>query len=444
MAGLLLSSWCGSAVDGGVGGSACGWGAAIVAVIAWGSFGVPIRDISPSTLDVSPLVLQGYKTLVCFATSFAFVWILGEPLVWSWYGLLSGLFWVPGATAGIYGIRNAGLAVAVGTWSSIIVLTSVFFGIVVFREPVRDVGDAVGAFLILIVGLVGMARYSSPASAETDGPADVAAYVNRRRQSSSSSARAPVTARSIEMPRLLTGGRSERKADLDADVLDFSGQDDIDVEDDRDDESAVMLGTSSARRAQLKGKTPTTIVGPWLLLTRLTARQWGILGAVFNGAWGGMNLIPLHYAKERERLSGASYVVSFAGGALIVNSAMFGLLVLYHVAVDKDSWATAIGRLPKWHVREMGGRGLLAGLLYSVGNFASIVAVTYLGQGTGYSACQMQLLVSGLWGVFYFREIKSTPTIVKWFLSAATALVGVLWLAYERESSKEASHANVD
>jgi Transmembrane family, TMEM144 of transporters len=301
----------------------------------------------------------------------------------------------------------------------------------------------VGAFLILIVGLVGMARYSSPASVETDGPADVAAYVNRRRQSSSS--RASVTARSIEMPRLLTGGRSERKADRDADGLDFSGHADNDDEDDRDDESAVMLGgPSSARRAQLKDKTPTTIVGPWLLLTRLTARQWGILGAVINGAWGGMNLIPLHYAKEREGLSGASYVVSFADGALIVNSVMFGLLVLYHVAVDKDSWATAIGRLPKWHVREMGGRGLLAGLLYSVGNFASIVAVTYLGQGTGYSACQMQLLVSGLWGVFYFREIKSTPTIMKWFLSAATALVGILWLAYVRESSKEASHANVD
>jgi hypothetical protein len=28
----------------------------------------------------------------------------------------------------------------------------------------------------------------------------------------------------------------------------------------------------------------------------VTQRQLGLLGAVFNGAWGGLNLIPLHYA----------------------------------------------------------------------------------------------------------------------------------------------------
>jgi Transmembrane family, TMEM144 of transporters len=243
----------------------------------------------------------------------------------------------------------------------------------------------------------------------------------------------------MEMQRLGGGGRSDGHAEHDEDKPDFSLHDD-----DNDDESAVMLGTS-ARGAQLKDKILSAPIGAGGLLTLLplTTRQWGILGAVINGAWGGMNLIPLHYAKEREGLSGASYVVSFAGGAMIVNAAMFGVLVVYYVVAEKEPWTAATGRLPKWHVRGMGGRGLLAGILYSIGNFSSIVAVTYLGQGTGYSACQMQLLVSGMWGVFYFREIKSTSTILKWFLSAATALVGILWLAYERESSKATSTADV-
>lgn len=410
--------------------------AAFFAVVSWGSFGVPIRGIS-STLDVSPLVLQGYKTLVCFATSFLFVWILGEPLVWSWYGLLSGLFWVPGATAGIYGIRNAGLAVAVGTWSSIIVLTSSFFGIVVFREPVHDVLDASCAFLTLILGLVGMARYSSSRPCADAGGTSWLAAANRRRLPFS---RAAGRLRSLEMTRLSSGrfeGHGHADHDAGTDTSDCSLRDN----DDDDDESTVMLG-ASARGGQLKHKSPETLIG--LLSPSFTTRQWGIVGAVVNGAWGGMNLIPLHYAKEREGLSGASYVVSFAGGALIVNAFMFGVLYLYYVAVDKESWMTAIRRLPSWHFREMGSRGLLAGVLYSVGNFASIVAVTYLGQGTGYSACQMQLLVSGLWGVCYFREIKSTSTILKWFLSAVTSLVGILWLAYERESSKETAIGGAD
>ena len=46
-------------------------------------------------------------------------------------------------------------------------------------------------------------------------------------------------------------------------------------------------------------------------------------------------------------MSGATYVVSFAGGALIANAVMSFLLVLYVVAVDKESWAAAIGHLPK-------------------------------------------------------------------------------------------------
>jgi len=98
----------------------CGWIAALVSVLAWGSFGVPIK--TGVTCDVHPLVMQSFKTSVCFATSWL-VLLLGEKFQWSYWGIASGLFWVPGAACGIYGIRNAGLAVAVGTWSSLGVLS---------------------------------------------------------------------------------------------------------------------------------------------------------------------------------------------------------------------------------------------------------------------------------------------------------------------------------
>lgn len=38
-----------------------------------------------------------------------------EPRFTCW-GIVSGLFWVPGATAGVYAIQNAGLAISYGIW----------------------------------------------------------------------------------------------------------------------------------------------------------------------------------------------------------------------------------------------------------------------------------------------------------------------------------------
>jgi glucose uptake protein GlcU len=431
----------------------CGWAAAFLAVVAWGSFGVPIRAL-PSTLEVHPLVLQSYKTVVCFATSFLFVLLLREPIRWSWWGLLSGLFWVPGATAGVYGIRNAGLAVAVGTWSSIIVMTSSFFGIVVLREPVRDVGDAIRALLVLVLGLIGMARYSSSSTADEGQlhPAHALLPVpSHGRPHSSQPTFAPESADTLSLTSL--NKRISRACDgsLPFEMEDGSGksegvvaareigyEDARSYEEDYDDELAVMLGVGTPSSVRRKDK-PDYVGHPgwrWMGCWRvvLTPRQLGVLGAVVNGGWGGMNLIPLHYAKQYDGLTGAAYVVSFAGGAVIVTVAMLGAMYLYRVIIQGESWGAAFDCLPEWHFREMGGRGLLAGVLYSVGNFASIIAVTFLGQGIGYSACQMQLLVSGLWGVFYFQEIKSKTSIVKWFLSAACALTGILWLAYERGS----------
>lgn len=74
---------------------ACGWIAAVICVLSFGSFGVPLRE--SAKVDMHPLVMQSYKTIVCFMTCWI-VLLLGEDLRWSYWGIASGLFWVPGAT----------------------------------------------------------------------------------------------------------------------------------------------------------------------------------------------------------------------------------------------------------------------------------------------------------------------------------------------------------
>ena len=89
----------------------CGWVAAFVAALAYGSFGVPIKHTK--SIDVHPCVFQTYKTVVMFVSCWG-VKFLGEEISLTPWGLLTGLMWIIGGVGGIYGIRMAGLAVAVG------------------------------------------------------------------------------------------------------------------------------------------------------------------------------------------------------------------------------------------------------------------------------------------------------------------------------------------
>jgi len=75
-------------------------------------------------------------------------------------------------------------------------------------------------------------------------------------------------------------------------------------------------------------------------------------------------------------------------------------------------------------------------VIYSMikGNICSIMSVTALGQGIGYSVVQSALLVSGLWGIYWYREIKDPVAVRKWFISAFITLCGMLWLSYEHKA----------
>ena len=58
---------------------ACGWAAAVLSMLAFGSFGAPIKSDAAKSVNVDPLVFQSYKTFVCFATSWL-VLLTGKPV----------------------------------------------------------------------------------------------------------------------------------------------------------------------------------------------------------------------------------------------------------------------------------------------------------------------------------------------------------------------------
>jgi glucose uptake protein GlcU len=67
----------------------------------------------------------------------------------------------------------------------------------------------------------------------------------------------------------------------------------------------------------------------------------------------------------------------------------------------------------------------------SFGNFFSLISVFYLGEGVGYPLVQTSILISGLWGMLYFREVKGKERMLKWFGSSLLTVFGILLLSYE-------------
>jgi hypothetical protein len=101
--------------------------------------------------------------------------------------------------------------------------------------------------------------------------------------------------------------------------------------------------------------------------------------------------------------TGARYYFSFAAGSMMVLVAVWAALFVYRLVEKGGSFSGAVKALPPWHFKELWFPGMMSGILFSIGEFASIIAVSYLGQGVGNTFVQCKILVAGLWGLLYYK-----------------------------------------
>ena len=170
--------------------------------------------------------------------------------------------------------------------------------------------------------------------------------------------------------------------------------------------------------------TPTATVSPMFICGREVSQfSAGLIVAVCGGVWGGSVLIPMKLCHQTT--SGPAYLMSFSTGATLVTGVVWILRFLYHVVLvakqsqgqqpgqPRESLATCFHQgyqaLPSFYLQEMWLPGGLSGLLWSTGNFFSILSVHSLGAGVGFCVVQASMLVGGVWGIFYFQEIPIFP-----------------------------------
>ena len=371
-----------------------------------------------------PFVLQTYKSLMCFVTSWV-VLFLGVDFEYTNWGIVSGVLWVSGGVCGIFGIRNAGLAVSVGTWVSFIsrkisdycysrrrsqlflfqscitVMISFTWGIFFFDEQVKSVWSTVFGVMMLILGFIGMAYFSSG--------------------SKSGSSDAIGSEQTLEL-----------SADLNEPLLNADSED-VENGDQHSNNAAISneneqtQAEQTLENASRKQDDENTII---FLGIKWERRLLGILGAACDGLLGGSNLIPMKLAPKIDR--GIDYVISFAIGAAIAT--LSGWLLYFLVNSYKTkSFYNGYKALPSLHVNKILLPGMLSGTLWSIGNVSQILSVTFLGESIGMSIVQSQMIVSGLLGIILFHEIKGKKDIACWVLSAVVTFVGIVLLSKEHK-----------
>ena len=267
--------------------------------------------------------------------------------------------------ATIFAIKNAGLAIGIGVSSSFIVLVSFSWGIFVFDEHVHSRLDACFAVGCMMAGLLGMAYHSAPNGIEED----------------------------------LAGerGNMEEHENENGEYQCLSSVSSDDV----DGEHTELLETPSDEEAivgdggVIVGGTPNeedeSIPRSYILCfgIKWSRRTLGIFSAVFSGIYGGSIMVPMKWAPDDAK--GMGYLISFAVGAATVNLSLWIIRGLY-LSYTKGSLSAGYDALPSMHLRKMWKYGGACGLLWSIGNFFSIISVDFLGEGVGYSVVQSSIL----------------------------------------------------
>jgi hypothetical protein len=231
-----------------------------------------LLSIAVNMVGAHPFVLQTYKSAMCFLTSWI-VLLLGVDFKFTPWGIASGLMWVSGGVCGIFGIRNAGLAISVGTWSSITVLVSFSWGIFFFGERVQSTGGTAFGILFMIVGFIGMAYFAS----SEDGIASILVDTEASLE----------LTMDLAEPLLENDGDDQANGDVD-------NKENPRQEDNALDEingSPITEGDQSSETNINQDEKMILFCG-----IKWERKVLGVLGAAVDGILGGSNLIPMKLA----------------------------------------------------------------------------------------------------------------------------------------------------
>jgi len=339
--------------------SGVGYACAIGSALCNGSFAAVSKFAAVQKHPVHPIIFNLYVCVgVCLSSFLAFPFLQwnesfdkegdGTVFVYEPLGVLAGLLLVLAFTFSFLAIPLVGLSIGQGVWGGTAIIVSVLWGIIAFSNTVDSVIGTVGAMVLLLLGVAGIAFCG-------------------------------------EIAKCFTAQNDEVAKDL------------LDYESGSGEVYEAMDGE--------KGATQSSVF------------VRGMLFAATVGCAGGSILVPMHYVDAEGQ--GLVFVPSFGIGVGICSPVV---TVLYFLIMREPLLSQEL------HLMQVLPYGILAGSIWNVGNVLSIPAISRIGYSVAYPLMQCALLVSGLWGIFAFKEIKGAAVWI-FFVASAVLLGGAAILS---------------
>lgn len=416
-------------------------------ILTWGTFTAPLKIKYVRDVNFDPMIYQFYFSAVVFLLSFlVLAW---NEWYFSWYGVAGAAIWIPSSIFSIVAVDKLGLSVAQGLWSGVVILTNFIWGVTLFESKIGNYYLTALGLVLMILGIVGVATCSkwNVITTTTNKENSTTKEDDLEKKGlieDESLASVTVTQHHSQETTPLFGKNQSYDPAMNNDntTPNYGGvmshldhliaQEEASLHDHAQQESLIHRGDaygaypSSSLNATKEeymnnddmnrhNKRKQRILA---LLKNSKDYFIGILAAVACGITGGSMFVPSRLDSDR----GSVYMVGFGIGSMGITSIMLVVYYYYYFFRYKKE----LSFYPKLSIFPC-----LTAMLWQTGNFfAAFVSAGPLGLTIGMPLTETSLVVAGLCGLIFFRELKGWKAIVQFFVSTLIMLVpGCILLA---------------
>lgn len=123
---------------------------ALGTALAWGSYMVPFKKFPPQSLILFQLLIG----ITIFISTSLVCLIFNYPISFNFYAVAAGIIWAIGNPLSLQAVADLGLSRALPIFLSVIIVISFLWGVLVFGEITSGLYMAIGAVLLVVVGVV--------------------------------------------------------------------------------------------------------------------------------------------------------------------------------------------------------------------------------------------------------------------------------------------------
>lgn len=361
------------------------WLLCIAGGVFMGSYPVFIKVPRVVAAHVNPIIFQSYKSFWVFALAWIFVlvnYLRSKPLfAFTWWGVAGAAIWVPNGFATITAVSMCGVATT-AVFSNSVSSVLQFLVSLMLDQTMKTHGSSniplAPFYLVAVVlGMVGL----------------------------------------IFSPRVRCGSKADMAVKLNSIAATTSTL-------------SMSIGLEDVSLLLQEEPKPDSSRGEFAL---------GVLMAISAGVLSALKYTVKHIGQTLESGNDMvdaqfgvfeSYMISFGIGCAICQPLYMALFAVWQKGIQHKE-------LPSMEFSVMKIYGTLAGVIWFAAYMCQQAANDMGGQGAmGPASSAGHLIVAGLWGFLYYREMKEPAQIACWVLSAAWTIAFVLLLSNELEATE--------